>query len=165
MRSRDAVAGFSGRNLVYHFEVQKGAYAIFRPSVVGRTNTKTVADHFVVKAEMEIPGIGLKVFQMSSPQSWRIQLWLQKHRLLKNQYGLVCSKTLKKAERIDFDEGKTPKTPFWGKQSPKTRVFFSVPFFDFFYNPNAIAEWPMRPGLAIGRENAPEYIKTQVFWV
>ena len=69
-----------------------------------------------------------------------------------NQYGFAAANP-DKAERIELMNG---TANYLWEQSLNPGVV-SVPL-SIVYNPNAIAEWPMRPDWRSGW-NAPEYIK------
>ena len=145
----DAVAGF-WQELGISVEVQKGAYAIFRPSVVGRTNTIPWLTSCGEGRDGN-PWDWPKGVQMSSRSRGGFSCGFETP-FAANQYGLAAANP-DKAERIELMNG---TANYLWEQSLNPGVV-SVPL-SIVYNPNAIAEWPMRPDWRSGW-NAPEYIK------
>jgi ABC-type transport system substrate-binding protein len=145
----DAVAGF-WQELGIGVEVQKGAYAIFRPSVVGRTNTVPWLTSCGEGRDGN-PWDWPKGVQMTSRSRGGFSCGFETP-FAAEQYGKAAANP-DKNERISL-MNETANYLFEQSLNPGV---VSVPL-SVVYNPNSIAEWPMRPDWRSGW-NAPEYIK------
>jgi ABC-type transport system substrate-binding protein len=145
----DAVAGF-WQELGIGVEVQKGAYAIFRPSVVGRTNTIPWLTSCGEGRDGN-PWDWPKGVQMTSRSRGGFSCGFETP-FAAEQYGKAAANP-DKDERISLMNG---TANYLFEQSLNPGVV-SVPL-SVVYNPNSITEWPMRPDWRSGW-NAPEYIK------
>jgi len=145
----DAVAGF-WQELGIDVEVQKGAYAIFRPSVVGRTNTIPWLTSCGEGRDGN-PWDWPKGVQMTSRSRGGFSCGFETP-YAADSYGKAAANP-DKQERIELMNG---TLNYLFEQSLNPGVV-SVPL-SIVYNPNSIAEWNMRPDWRSGW-NAPEYIK------
>ncbi len=145
----DAVAGF-WQELGIQVEVQKGAYAIFRPGVVGRTNTIPWLTSCGEGRDGN-PWDWPKGVQMTSRSRGGFSCGFETP-YAAEQYGKAAANP-DKSERISLMNN---TANYLFEQSLNPGVV-SVPL-SIVYNPNSIAEWNMRPDWRSGW-NAPEYIK------
>ena len=145
----DATAGF-WQELGVEVQVLKYAYAIFRPSVVGRTNTIPWLTSCGEGRDGN-PWDWPKGVQMSSRSRGGFSCGFETP-FVAEQYGMAAANP-DKLERIRLMNG---VADFLHEQALNPGVV-SVPL-SIVYNPNSIAEWKMRPDWR-SAWNAPEYIK------
>ncbi len=145
----DATAGF-WNEVGIEVEVLKYAYSIFRPTVVGRSNTVPWLTSCGEGRDGN-PWDWPKGVQMSSRSRGGFSCGFETP-FVANQYGLAAANP-DKEERIQLMNEVADFLHMWALNPGVASVPLSI-----VYNPNAIADWPMRPSW---RQpwNAPEYIK------
>ena len=145
----DATAGF-WNEVGIEVQVLKYAYAIFRPSVVGRTNTVPWLTSCGEGRDGN-PWDWPKGVQMSSRSRGGFSCGFETP-FVAEQYGKAAANP-DKEERIELMNEVADFLYNWALNPGVAAVPLSI-----VYNPNSIAEWNMRPSW---RQpwNAPEYIK------
>ena len=145
----DATAGF-WNEVGIEVQVLKYAYAIFRPSVVGRTNTVPWLTSCGEGRDGN-PWDWPKGVQMSSRSRGGFSCGFETP-FVAEQYGKAAANP-DKEERIELMNEVADFLYHWALNPGVAAVPLSI-----VYNPNSIAEWQMRPSW---RQpwNAPEYIK------
>ena len=145
----DATAGF-WNEVGIEVQVLKYAYAIFRPSVVGRTNTVPWLTSCGEGRDGN-PWDWPKGVQMSSRSRGGFSCGFETP-FVAEQYGKAAANP-DKEERIELMNEVADFLYMWALNPGVASVPLSI-----VYNPNSIAEWQMRPSW---RQpwNAPEYIK------